>query len=224
LQPGETVLEVGCGSGTIARWIARYTAGANHVTAVDVNGYLLREAISLTSTDFSPDHLTFREENAEELSFPSDSFDTCLSFTVMEEVDADRMLAEMLRVTRPGGRVGVVVRAADMRLWTNLSVRPELLVQVESAPGAGAGERGCADASLYRRFASAGLTDLMVGPQLGPSQPQHGSELVRVFTTRILQALSADEAEECRTAVARAIEDGTLIWAEPYHCAIDTKL
>jgi 2-polyprenyl-3-methyl-5-hydroxy-6-metoxy-1,4-benzoquinol methylase len=103
LRPGEAVLEVGCGFGAVARWIARYTAGANHVTAVDVNGYLLGEAISLTSSEFPPERITFREENAEELSFPTDSFDACLSFTVMEEVDADRMLKEMVRVTRPGG-------------------------------------------------------------------------------------------------------------------------
>jgi 2-polyprenyl-3-methyl-5-hydroxy-6-metoxy-1,4-benzoquinol methylase len=224
LRPGETVLDVGCGCGTIARWIARHTAGANHVTAVDVNGYLLREAISLTTAEFSPDRVSFREENAEELSFPSDRFDACLSFTVMEEGDADRMLAEMVRVTRPGGRVGAVVRAADMRLWTNLPVRPGLLAKLESAPGAGAAERGCADASLYRRFASAGLTSLKLGPQLGPNQPQHGLELLRLFATRILQALSADEVEECRTALARAIDDGSFLWAEPYHCALGTKL
>ncbi len=223
LRPGETVLEVGCGSGTIARWIARHTAGANHVTAVDVNGYLLREAISLTNAEFPPDRVTFREEDAEELSYPSNSFDACLSFTVMEEGDADRMLAEMVRVTRPGGRVGVVVRAADMRLWTNLQLRPGLLAKLESAPGAGAAERGCADASLYRRIASAGLTNLTLGPQLGPNLPQHGPELLRLFATRILQALSADEVEECRTALARAIEDGSFLWAEPYHCALGTK-
>jgi ubiquinone/menaquinone biosynthesis C-methylase UbiE len=223
LQPGNSVLEVGCGSGTIARWIARYTAGANHVTAVDVNSYLLREAISLTRSEFPTDRITFREENAEELSFPSDNFDVCLSFTVMEEGDADRMLAEMVRVTRPGGRVGVVVRAADMRFWTNLLVRPELKLKMESAPSAGAAERGCADSSLYRRFVAAGLTKLTLGPQLGPNQPHHGREPTRTITARMLQSLPAQDVEQCRTAISRAIDDGTMLWADPYHCAIGTK-
>jgi ubiquinone/menaquinone biosynthesis C-methylase UbiE len=45
-QPGDKLLEVGCGSGAIARWLARSTAGANEIAAVDVNSYLLREAAS----------------------------------------------------------------------------------------------------------------------------------------------------------------------------------
>jgi len=39
--------------------------------------------------------------------------DLTLSCTVLEEGDADRMLAEMIRVTKPGGRVAVIVRAID---------------------------------------------------------------------------------------------------------------
>jgi hypothetical protein len=39
--------EVGCDSGATARWLARYTTGADQITAVDVNSYLLREAASL---------------------------------------------------------------------------------------------------------------------------------------------------------------------------------
>lgn len=44
LRPGEAVLEVGCGSGVIDRWLARYTAQANRIIGVDINRYLLREA------------------------------------------------------------------------------------------------------------------------------------------------------------------------------------
>ena len=44
IQPGETVLDVGCGPGSLDRWLARHTQCANPITAVDVNGYFLREA------------------------------------------------------------------------------------------------------------------------------------------------------------------------------------
>jgi SAM-dependent methyltransferase len=80
------------------------------------------------------DRITFREGNAEALAPPDNSVEVSLSFTVMEEVDADRMLHEMIRVTKPGGRIGVVVRAVDMQFWTNLALRPELLVKIKSAP------------------------------------------------------------------------------------------
>jgi len=50
----------------------------------------------------------------------ANSVDVALSCTVMEEGDADRMLGELVRVTRPGGRVGAIVRALDMPWWANL--------------------------------------------------------------------------------------------------------
>jgi ubiquinone/menaquinone biosynthesis C-methylase UbiE len=136
--------------------VARHAAGANPITAVDVNGYL-REAAALAEVEGLPDRITFQEDEAENLNIPDHSIDVSLSFTVMEEVDADRMLSEIIRVTKRDGRIGVVVRAADMAWWTNLPLRPELLATIASAPRPGAAEHGCADASLYRRFRSAGL-------------------------------------------------------------------
>jgi len=214
---------VGCGSGAIARWLARYTTSTNEITAVDINGYLLREAESLATAEGLLERITFREENAEALALPDNSVEVSLSFTVMEEVDADRMLHEMVRVTRPGGRVGVVVRAVDMQFWTNLALRPELLTKIKAAPSAGVADHGCADASLYRRFQAAGLHDLKMGPQLATNKPDDGVELLRSFRARILQGLTPDEAQECRDSLERSIGDNSLLWAEPYHCAVGTK-
>ena len=47
LRPGEIVLEVGCGSGVLDRWLAWYTSRANRIIGLDVNRYLLREARGL---------------------------------------------------------------------------------------------------------------------------------------------------------------------------------
>jgi SAM-dependent methyltransferase len=193
------------------------------ITAVDVNSYLLREGASLARAEGLADRITFREDNAQALSLPDNSVDVSLSFTVMEEVNADRMLHEMVRVTKPGGRVGVVVRAADMEFWTNLALRPDLLAKIKSAPSAGAADLGCADASLYQRFRAAGLHDLKMGPQLATHQPADGVEFQRNFSARILQGLAGAEAEECRALLARAIGDGTFVWADPYHSAVGTR-
>jgi SAM-dependent methyltransferase len=223
IQPRQSILEVGCGSGAVARWLARFTDGANRINAVDVNDYLLREAVALTRSDGLSERITFGHGDAEGLPMPSASVDVALSFTVMEEVDADRMLSEMIRVTRPGGRVGIVVRATDMRPWVNISLRADLLAIVESVSGAGAADLGCSDASLYRRFREAGLRPLMMGPQLAPDRAEESPERLRFFTGRIAQALQADEAQEFRAAVRQSIENGTMLWAEPYHCAIAIK-
>jgi SAM-dependent methyltransferase len=217
LQPGQTIVEVGCGSGAVARWLAGFTNGANPITALDVNDYLLREAAALTRSAGLSDRIAFQHGDAEELPLPSRSVDVALSFTVMEEVDADRMLAEMIRVTRPGGRVGIVVRASDMRPWVNIDVPANLLAAVEAVPGAGAADLGCSDASLYRRFHDAGLQPLLMGPQLAPDRPEQSPERLRFFAGRIAQGLQPDESQEFRAAVHRAVEAGTMLWAEPYH-------
>jgi SAM-dependent methyltransferase len=220
---GESIVEVGCGSGAVARWLARYTDRANPITAVDVNAYLLREAAALTQSQQLSERITFQSGDAEALPLASDSFDVTVSFTVMEEVDADRMLAEMVRVTRPGGRVGVVVRAIDMVPWMNIDLADEAKHVAERVAGAGADEHGCADASLYRRFAAAGLSDLVMGPQYGADTAQRSPERLRLFVGRVAQGLSSDEARQFRDSVKRATSAGTMVWAEPYHCAVGTR-
>ncbi|HEV7665630.1 MAG TPA: methyltransferase domain-containing protein, partial [Chloroflexota bacterium] len=223
VQPGQSLVEVGCGSGAVARWLARYTAGANPIAALDVNDYLLREAASLTSVAGLTARITYGPGDAEDLPLPSDSADVALSCTVMEEVDADRMLAEMIRVTKPGGRISIVVRATDLRPWLNLDVRAALMAAIESVSGAGAADLGCSDASLYRRFRDAGLRTVLMGPQLAPDRADESPERLRFFVGRIAQGLDAADAQEFRAAVRHAVAQGTMLWAEPYHCATAIK-
>ena len=51
---------------------------------------------------------------------------------MFEEGDADRMLAEIVRVTRPGELIGMVVRAVDMPFWVNLPLDPALKAKVDA--------------------------------------------------------------------------------------------
>jgi SAM-dependent methyltransferase len=222
----EAVLEVGCGPGTVARWLVGHVSLDTPLTAVDVNNYLLREAAALTSAEGLDHRINFQVGDAEALPFGSESFDVTLSFTVMEEVDADCMLAELLRVTRRGGRVGVVVRATDQPRFLNVSLPPELDAKVlaMSAPRAGVASRGCADVSLYRRFVDAGLVDLHMGPQLAPDTVERSaSRDLPQYVNVISRLLTPDEASQFRDAIARAEEDRTLIFAEPYHCAVGVR-
>jgi hypothetical protein len=47
LKSGDVVLEVGCGSGVLDRWLAKYIAKSDRIIGVDINRYLLREATAL---------------------------------------------------------------------------------------------------------------------------------------------------------------------------------
>lgn len=220
LEPGERVLEVGCGSGVFTRLMAQTTRGANPILAVDINRYFLKEAVALAQKTDYQDAIEFREASAEALPFEDNSFEICLSTTVMEEVDADRMLAEMTRVTKPGGRVGVIVRAEDMNSWINIPLEATLKTKAE-LPRGNVSEKGCADGSLYRRFRDAGLASLKMFPQLAPfklSEP-HGIRM----EIGILAALSPEEAAQWRAAAASPEARDFLFIARPFHCAVGTK-
>jgi SAM-dependent methyltransferase len=220
-RPGEVILEVGCGSGVLDRWLARYTTQGNRIIGVDVNRYLLREATALALEEDLADVITFQEGDAEALPFPDNHVDVALSFTVLEEGNADRMLAELVRVAKPGGRVAAMVRALDIPWVVNVPLRPEVKTKVE-IPRGFVGTQGCADASLYRRLHHAGLTHVQMFPQLAafdePQTPQaqfaHGA---------ILGVLTAEETQEWHVVMARAVADGTYFIAQPFHCAVGTK-
>jgi protein-L-isoaspartate O-methyltransferase len=220
IKPGENVLEVGCGSGVLTRLLVECTHRVNPIIAVDINRYFLREATALAKILGCDDVIEFREGSAEALPFASDCFDITMSATVMEEVDADQMLAELIRVTKPGGRIGVMVRAEDMMSFVNIPLRSDLKTKVET-PRGNVSEGGCADASLYRRFRDAGLVSLKMFPQIATFSPTgpHGKRMV----AGILAALSEPEMDEWRAANQTAGASELLFIARPFHCAVGTK-
>ena len=219
LRAGETVLEVGCGSGVILRWLARHTNGANHIVGVDINRYLLREAAALAKKEGIEGAIELREGNAEALPFADSHFDVTMACTVMEEGNADRMLAECVRVTKSGGRVAVIVRSLDMPWWVNLPLRADLKKKAEAQRG-NVLKEGCADASLYRRMRRAGLKQLTMLPQWATFSER---ERLQFQQERIAAMLEPEEVNEWRKAIAQAEAERTFFIAQPFHCAVGTK-
>jgi ubiquinone/menaquinone biosynthesis C-methylase UbiE len=141
---------------------------------------------------------------------------------VIQRADADRLLAEMVRVTKPGGRVAVLGHAHDMPRWVNLPLRPALKTKVE-APGwadESGHPRGCDNASLYRRIHQAGLTQVRMFPQLATFDDRSRLQMLQAS---ILPTFSPEETQEWRAAVAQAEAEGTYFIATPFHCAVGTK-
>ncbi|MFD1650031.1 class I SAM-dependent methyltransferase [Pseudonocardia alaniniphila] len=98
---GARVLEVGCGSAPCSRWLAR--AGARPV-ALDLSGAMLRHAVQLGAATGTPVPLV--QAGAERLPFADGSFDVaCSAFGAVPFVaEPERVMREVARVLRPGGR------------------------------------------------------------------------------------------------------------------------
>jgi SAM-dependent methyltransferase len=218
-QPGELILDIGCGAGSLDRQLARMVP--NKIVAIDPNSFLQNEAADLASSEGLGDRIEFRPGNAEALPFPDATFGCVFSVTVFEECDADTAIAEAVRVTKPGGRIAVAVRATDMPQWWNLDLPEAILRKVTLTPRSVA-PAGVADASLYRRMRRAGLTDLVSYPALITLDRPDGP-IWRYREDHVLSLLSADELPVWHAARNKAAAEGTLLCAHPLHCCVGTK-
>ena len=222
LRPGESILEVGCGTGVLDRWMAQRTEGRNKIVGVDVNPYFLKEAAALVAKEGMGDLVEFKEGSGEALPFPDASFDLAISSTVIQRLNAEKLLAEMVRVTKPGGRVAVLGHAHDMHRWINLPLGEALKTKIESPPWVTdrGHPEGCDDSDLYRRFNRLGLSNIKMFPYVGSFD---GGPRLQMLQTGILPSLNPEEAEEWRSAVTRAQAEGTFFISFPFHCAVGTK-
>jgi SAM-dependent methyltransferase len=218
-RPGEPILDVGCGAGSLDRQLARLVD--NPITAVDPNLSMLGEAVALTEAEGLAGRIEFKPGNAEALPFPDGSFGCAFSVTVFEECDAEKAIVETIRVVRPGGRIAIAVRALDIPQWWNLDLPASIERKVTPLPRS-VGPGGVADASLYRRMRQAGLTDLVSYPALITLDRPDGP-IWRYREDHVLSILSADELPVWRAARAKAAAEGTLIQSHALHCCIGTK-
>ena len=106
MQPGDAVLDVGCGTGTLALEVARLVGRAGRVAGVDPGTEQISRAHSKAAQHHVP--ISFQIGVIEQLAFPDRSFDVVLSTLMMHHLPAGlkrQGLAEIARVLKPGGRL-----------------------------------------------------------------------------------------------------------------------
>lgn len=104
VRPNNDVLDIACGAGTAALAAARRFA---NVTGIDYVASL----IELANSQAEVEHLdaTFQVGDAESLDFPDAHFDVVLSmFGIMFAPNQTRAAAELLRVCKTGGTIGLI--------------------------------------------------------------------------------------------------------------------
>jgi ubiquinone/menaquinone biosynthesis C-methylase UbiE len=106
IQPGEQVLDVGCGTGTLAIEVQSRVGRAGHVAGIDPGTQQIARARSKAARRNLP--IDFQIGVIEHLPFPDQTFDVVLSTLMMHHLPKSlkrQGLAEIARVLKPGGRL-----------------------------------------------------------------------------------------------------------------------
>jgi ubiquinone/menaquinone biosynthesis C-methylase UbiE len=156
LSAGDAVLDVGCGTGDVAVGLLPLVHPGGRVVGIDASAAMVAEARRRTEGRGLP--VEFEVADAQNLPFDDGTFDACRSERVLVHVpEAGRALAEMARVTRPGGRVTVVDIDADATL---IDSADRQLTRTIVSTLADSYRNGWIGRQLPRLFRAVGLRDV----------------------------------------------------------------
>jgi len=206
LKPGDQVLDVACGTGNLALPAAR---AGGRVTGIDIAPALVVQLAARAAAEGLT--LEAREGDAEALPFADDSFDTVVTmFGAMFAAHPQQAANELLRVTRPGGRIA-------MANWT-----PEGFVgrMLKLTVGYVPPPAGVPSALLWgnprtvEERIGAGLSDLRFERRAMvlayPFSPEETVELFRTWYGPTVRAFAALEEERQR----KFFDDLVRLWTE----------
>lgn len=197
IQAGHSVLDVGCGPGIDTVTLAGLVGPRGAVVGVDHDADMLSQAETRAVEAGVSDRVQHLNVDAAALPFDDNSFDACHSERVFQhQPDPTPLLAEMARVTRPGGRIVVVdidygtmsIDAPDTDLERRISrAHAELTLH-----------NGYAGRHLYRLFRRQQLVDVAV--ELFPIP------VINYELARYLVRLDASEQEALKAGLISEAE------------------
>jgi demethylmenaquinone methyltransferase/2-methoxy-6-polyprenyl-1,4-benzoquinol methylase len=151
-QPGETVLEIGFGTGHALVGLARAVGPSGKVHGIDLSDGMVALAEALVRHEGFADRVVLRPGDATDLPYPADSMDAVfMSFTLelFDTAEIPVVLAQCRRVIKTGGRIVVVGMSKEGRHglvyeayeWTHrhfpnfVDCRPIMVSQAVAAAG-----------------------------------------------------------------------------------------
>ncbi len=104
MKPGQTVLEIGCGSGFFTVPASKLLGKEGWLYAIDIHPAAVRET-ERKIREFDLKNVTAMQEDAVKTSFPDEMFDTVLLYGVVPApvISTEEISREICRVLRPGG-------------------------------------------------------------------------------------------------------------------------
>jgi SAM-dependent methyltransferase len=163
LAAGQSVVDVGCGSGVFLPMLAKAVGSAGKAFGVDYSPAMVRDAETKVETEGLSHIVSVREADASRLPFADGSFDAAhCERLLMHLEDPNVALIEMARVVRPGGRI--VVAEPD---WGGIRIdhpdRADFDAIYHRALPMRHPDMGL---TILRRMQEIGLTDVTAQPML----------------------------------------------------------
>ncbi|MEA2804099.1 MAG: hypothetical protein QOG78_1242 [Rhodospirillaceae bacterium] len=226
LRSNQRVLDVAAGNGNATLAAARRFAD---VVSTDYVAALLEGGRRRAEADRLP--VTFQEADAEALPFADASFDVVLStFGVMFTPNQEKAAGELLRVCRPGGKIGLANWTPDSFIGQMFKVLGKYVPPVAGvAPPSLWGTKARLDTLFGAQAAVAAESRNFV---FRYKSPVHWLEIFRDYYGPVLKAF-ASLAPEARTALEKDLlalldkhnvaKDGTLVLPSEYLEAVITR-
>jgi ubiquinone/menaquinone biosynthesis C-methylase UbiE len=213
LRRGDRVVDVGCGTGETTRIFARLVGPNGGATGIDPSATMLIEARRRTIDAALP--VEFLTGDIRQLPVDDEAFDATHCERVLQHVETPAVaMAELVRVTRPRGRI--VVIDSDWGMHAIHGADPQLTARVVESWAANAAN-GWSGRQLPSLFTDAGIADpVVVAETFTDTDPYR--PLAPPFTTmarvaELAGALTADETARWLAQLVAAGQHNRFFWA-----------
>ena len=216
LLPGQRVLDVGCGPGTITVGFADRVA-PGEVVGIDPAEAVLDEARRFAAerqADAQHARVAFRVGDVYSLEFADDSFDVVHAHQVLQHLtDPVAALREMRRVTRPGGLVAVRDGDYGAMTWHPASEGLELWSETYHRVTAANGAQADAGRRLLAWAIEAGFEDVIPSAAVWCfATPEDREWWAETWSERVVHSAFAEQAERYALATRSDLESMRDAW------------
>jgi ubiquinone/menaquinone biosynthesis C-methylase UbiE len=214
LQPGASVLDVGCGTGASAIPAAEQVGPKGKVIAVDLADRLLENARRKAAT-LKLENIEFRLGDMENLGYPDQYFDAVVCvFAIFFVPDVTRQVRELWRMVRPNGRLAITTWGP--RVWEPGSTGWRLAVK-QLRPDLHAAfnpwDRIADPASLRKLFTEAGVAEAEILAEGGTQALRSPQD----WWTMVLGSGYRWTVDQMEPEMAERLRDANLAWIRSHN-------